>query len=250
MASGGHSSRTHADLPPSSADKWMRCLGWLRTVSEHREKFGTPPSSAAADEGTRAHELLEAHLKTLPNFVGDRAGAELLDESDPFFDDLLTCVDWIEQQEGDLHLETRLDFGASFGYVGLTGSVDMTFVEPARLTIADLKFGRGVVEASNNAQLLTYLSAARDAFGPRPEYRIVILQPRAYHPEGPIRVHHVTSSALEVFRFDLEEAIAGNYAGGPNTPGDHCRKFCSALSSCKAVAKASLQRFAETSWED
>jgi hypothetical protein len=247
MATVPHSSRGHSDLPPSSADKWMMCFGWLATVRQHRARFGRAPSSAAADEGTRAHEKMELHLQ--PRSVLGTEGVPLTDADDEY-DDLLPCLEWVEQQPGELHLETRVDVGAQFGYVGLTGTMDIVLVEPDRITVADLKYGRGLVEVKGNHQLMNYLVGVVDRFGSRQEYRLVILQPRAWHPDGSIREHTVSHAELEVYKFDLENAIEANYRGGQCNPGDHCRKYCEALSSCKAVAQVGRRRLAETPIEE
>lgn len=244
-----HSTRRHADLPPSSADKWLRCWGWLRTVAAHREKFGVAPSSAAADEGTRAHERMEAFLQAHPNLANAPTSPKTPKWLEGFGDedhdeDLLPVLEWIEAQPGKLYSETRVDFGEAHGFVGLGGTVDLVFDEPDRLTIADLKFGRGLVEVKRNPQLMTYLAGARDLFGSRSSYRLVILQPRAWHPDGIIREYTVSHSEFTVFVDEMLTAIEANYNGGECDPGDHCRNYCPALGSCRAVAMVARQRLA------
>jgi hypothetical protein len=220
----------------------MNCGGWRVTVAQHREIYGPSPSSAAADEGTQAHERFEALLKGLPNFVGGPIEDPLsLDEADPLF----PPYQWVAAQPGELYAESRIDFGSQFDFVDLGGTVDVTLVEPDRLTIADLKFGYGIVEAGGNAQLMTYLSGAVQKFGPRGIYRIAVLQPRAWHLEGSIRVLSVTPDDLDAFNVRLERAIKANYRNAVCTPGDHCRNYCPALASCPAVAAAARKRFLE-----
>mgnify|MGYP003619850028 CR=1 FL=1 len=268
MAKVVHSDRAHSELPPSSADKWMRCWGWRSTVAEHVELYGVPPSSAAAEEGTRAHEKLERALlgedfvpESLPGQGvvdaegwGDyvRDNRKSLDTSDSEFDHLMQCLEWVQRQvnkeEGTFVLpETRLDFGKPMGFHGLTGTVDLTIVSPSALHIGDLKYGRGIVELRDergriNPQLGCYLVGAIEAFGDRDRYFLTILQPRAPHPEGPIRTIEVSQAELAVFRFDLENAIEGNYKGSPCSPGPHCRKFCPAQPTCKALKQMLRQR--------
>lgn len=254
-----HAQRAHSELPPSSADKWIECHGWRKTVRQHIQLYGVPEAGYAAEEGTRAHEKLERHLLTLPAlkappgkpakewaaYLG--ASRRELDPDDSEYDHLVECVEWIERQPGHLYSEARLDFGEGFGYVGLTGTVDVALVEPDRLTIADLKYGRMLVEVRDsngrlNPQLMTYLVAAINRFGKRDRYRLAILQPRAYHEDGPIRVVEVSPAELEVFLFDLERAIDANYNDGAHEPGDHCRKFCTAMPTCRARIMADRAR--------
>lgn len=251
-AKANHSGRSHSDLPPSSADMWHNCYGWRATVAQHVETYGRPKSSAAAEEGTLAHEKMEAHLHATaptlsPTIPAPDSPQELTHEDDEY-DDLLPMIEWVYDQPGELFLESRIDFGQQFGYVDLTGTTDLVLAEPSRLTIGDLKYGRHVVEIEDdlgrtNRQLMTYLSGAVARFGKAEEYRLVILQPRAWHRDGPIREKIISHSELEVFNFELEEAIAANYQGGECTPGPWCRPYCPALKTCKAVAALSLQRF-------
>lgn len=221
-----HKARSHSDLPPSSADKWLHCHAWRRLRAEFVAEFGEPPSSAAADEGTEAHELMERHLR-----------GQLLPETYHGFHELMEAIEWVEAQPGELHLEAPVDFGELFGYVGLTGTVDIILVEDNRLTIADLKFGRGVVEHKRNPQMMVYLAGAVAKFGERENYRLAVLQPRAYHPEGNNRVFELTHEELEDFIYnELEPAIERSYHPRSRAiPGPHCRNFCPMAPTCKAL---------------
>lgn len=237
----------------------------MKTVAAHRELYGDPPSSAAAEEGTRAHEKMEKHLRlsssaqllgpindkgpraVLPREVVRSEGRELSEDDDEY-DDLLPMLEWVDKQEGALFLETRFDFGQHFGYVGLEGTGDITLVEPDCITIADLKYGRGIVEVEDakgvpNRQLMVYLAGAVATFGPRPKYRITILQPRAWHRDGPIRSRDVSAAEFSVFLFDLENAIEANFGNGACTPGDHCQDYCPARSTCRALKRKCVERF-------
>jgi hypothetical protein len=164
-----------------------------------------------------------------------------------FDEDLVPIFEWTQDQPGDLYVETQLDIGSALGFVDITGTADLIFVENDRLTVGDLKYGRGVVEATRNKQLMTYLFGAIQRFGPRPSYRVVVLQPRAWHPDGPIRSYTVTEAEMDVFAFELERAIEENYGNGQCHPGDHCRNYCEAFGSCRAAALASRRRLLEAS---
>jgi len=233
----------------------MICHGWLRTVGEQREIYGAAvdKTSAAAEEGTRAHTRMAEHLSNLSNFVTSSEEVEprLVQEGDDEYDDLIPLLEWLMDQEGELYLELNLDFGTSMGWTDLRGTVDIVFVTEDELRILDLKYGRGVVvEITDgggrpNPQLMIYLLAAIDKFGPRKTYRIGVMQPRAYHPDGPIREFEVPPYLVEVFRFELDEAIKANFSGGPQVAGPHCMKFCPALGTCRAAAARAKQIFKE-----
>ena len=238
MSSPDHSARSHSELPPSSSDKWLKCFAWRRLMAELRETGGESPSSAAAEEGTDAHERMELHLSGRTNLSEDYLG----------FHELMEAIEWVEAQPGELFLEEKVDFGEELGYTGMTGTVDITLVEEVRLTIADLKFGRMVVEHRHNPQLLIYLVGAVARFGKRETYRVVILQPRAFHPQGTIRVWEIDHKTLQRFIVkELEPAIEGSYADNSvATPGTHCRKFCDVAGSCKALRQVGLERLRAT----
>jgi hypothetical protein len=225
----------HSELPPSSSDKWIKCFGWLKANRGIESK-----TSAAAEEGTLAHEHFEKALK------GELDLAEL--ENAEMSDYLQSCVDWVDYEAEKMgalyqHAETRVDFGSKFGYVGLTGTADLILVSDDEILIGDLKYGRGLVEAKGNTQMLTYLVGAVEMFGPRKQYTLAILQPRGNHFDGPIRTATVTPDELKEFEAVLEKAIAMNYADGPYTVGAHCRNYCAAIGKCRAVAAHSLRLF-------
>jgi hypothetical protein len=221
----------HSELPPSSSDKWLVCHAWRRLTHGIEDT-----SSAAAEEGTFAHERLAEHL------LGQVDLSVLEDRV--MYDYLIGCAEWVQDQPGELFVETRLDYGGFFGYVDLTGTSDLVIVEKDRLTIGDLKYGLGVVEVPNNPQMLTYLVGAVHRFGRRGRYRLVILQPRAWHTDGPIREWELTDDDLRVFEALLEAGIKGNYdPKSEATPGDHCQHYCKALSRCREIKRYSLERF-------
>ena len=240
----------HSELPPSSADKWFYCHAWRRLTHGVEDT-----SSAAAEEGTIAHAWMADHLM---------AQRDLVDCDDPeMADHLFMCVEWVNAQDGDLYVETRVDYGSAFGFTGLTGTSDLIFVAEDHLTIADLKYGRMVVEVgetllfgaedsddaaetrrATNLQMLCYLVGAVEKFGPRPRYRLAILQPRAWHRDGPIRDAWLSHEELVTFKEKLAVAIKASYSPKAQAcAGPWCRHYCKALSRCKEAAKLSLDLF-------
>jgi len=185
-----------------------------------------------------AHSVLESLIKSRMTSAPG-SNPEILER-------MTALADTILAQDGVIYPETRVDFGDQFGFVDLFGTSDVVRITDELLEIADLKYGRGVVEVEANTQLMLYLSGAVRKFGARPMYRLTVYQPRAFHKDGYIRSVDVTPGQLEDFNLLLEKAIAGNYAPKPEfTPGDHCRNYCSAMGSCKAAAKYSIRLFLE-----
>lgn len=234
MAEQAIAPTSHSELPPSSADKWFHCHAWRRLT------WGLPDeSNEAAEEGTEAHEWLAGHL------LGERDLAD--NDNDVMSDHVYMCAEWLQAQDGELHVEKKVDYGSAYGYVDLTGTSDAIIAHPKHLTVADFKYGLVWVDVVWNLQLLIYLIGAIQEFGRRPRYRLVILQPRStnFDDPKPIREWWITDEELQQFEVDLEKAIAGNYDPRSKAKtGEHCRKWCKALGRCKAAAKLSLSLLA------
>lgn len=225
---------THSLLPPSSADKWMVCTDWLQATEGLQSR-----SSTYADEGTEAHSLLEWSLR-----LG--YSPEDLSEDDEMAEAVGHAVDWLNQYllknpEARFWIERRLYFGRVIGYPALSGTSDLVVVSPEELVVTDYKHGAGViVEPATSKQLRLYLLGLIHEFGPRERYGLVIVQPRARHPEGPVRTHSVTHEEIKSFAKDVKNAAKANFEKtGRRKAGDHCR-FCLAAPTCRELANHSL----------
>jgi len=199
-------------------------------------------TSEASAEGSYAHLAFEWALLHGDTEILEHITSVVMEE------DLTPILEWAWSQSGELYAEVGLDYGRAFGYVGLTGTSDIVVVHQDYLTIADLKYGRGVVEVRTekdgfNPQLMVYLVGAVEEFRPRDSYRLVILQPRASHADGPIREVVVTHAELEEFKAHLEKALSSNFRKGNLVVGDHCRKWCKALAVCPAVKEHAITVF-------
>ncbi len=153
----------HARLAPSAASRWMNCPGSI-ALSE-----GIPDSSsAAAREGTFAHEIAEKALvsgRTAAHFIGVKSGkgetdivdeftcdAEMAEHVQHYVDAVLSIP---TENPDDLHVEDKV------ALVGLrddiTGTVDAWVREGETLHVFDLKYGAGVfVDVRHNPQLMIY----------------------------------------------------------------------------------------------
>lgn len=224
----------HAILPPSSADKWMVCTAWREAVK------GLPSrSSIYADEGTAAHELLEVCLRL------DQDPFQMTKDLD-LADNLASVTNWLSDYRvandvEDWFIEHRLWFGQAIGHPKLSGSSDLVVVAKDELVITDYKHGAGViVDVTTTKQLRLYLVGAIHEFGPRPQYRLVIFQPRGRTHEEPIREHVVTQKEIAKFTKEAKDAADKNLNGtGERKAGAHCQ-FCSAAPKCKALALFAL----------
>lgn len=273
-----HADRSHAKLAPSSAHRWMACAGSVRLS----EGIAETPSIFAA-EGTAAHELAErclssqldaAHFKDwiiAPGLlckqdVGGppdgktcwRVGAEMVDAVQTYLDVVREIIGEADEYE----IEQRMDMSALVpGVFGTGDAIAYAEKHPVsgkrRVTIADLKFGKGVaVDAADNVQMLTYAVGVTQRYHNRgvDEVELVIVQPRAPHRDGPVRRWVTDVNTLYEHVMAMQTAaVAAQNPNAPFVTGDHC-KFCKAAGICSAlrtrVMEITMQDPATTPFRD
>lgn len=117
------------------------------------------------------------------------------------------------------------------------------------LTVWDLKFGYGVVEAYENWQCIAYIAGLMDLFGINGAtdqlltVDIRIVQPRAFHRDGPIR-SWVTNGGdlrthINILRNNAEESFTQL---ATLRTGSHCR-YCPLRFDCPAAFAAGVQLY-------
>lgn len=213
--------------------RWANCPGSVKL------SVGMPnTSSKYALEGTAAHERAEAILK------GKFHAFDLLPEEVEMQEAVMVYVDAIREQKSTWRkLEERFDLSAL--HPGLFGTSDavLYFAEEKLLSVWDYKHGQGIaVEVEDNEQLMYYALGALMKFQvPCSHVEMVICQPRAFHPNGPIRKWKVPVTDILDFAGDLIDAAKATEA--PNAKivsGDHCR-FCPASPICPELNKQALE---------
>lgn len=245
-----HTARAHATFAPSAAHRWLRCPGSVRLA----EGLDEAPSVFAA-EGTAAHMVAEQCLQRGINAVlyqgskvnGFTVDAEMVDAVQTYLD----VVREIELTADEFEYEQRLDMTSVVGGVFGTGDFiayrgrkpwpgeyDGPPFTRSRVTIVDLKYGRGVaVEVKDNEQLLTYAMGVGLRYHNRgvDEVELVVVQPRAPHPDGPVRRWVTSVVDLYEHAIALQDATAAASKGdAPLVPGSHCQ-FCKAIGICPAL---------------
>ena len=118
----------------------------------------------------------------------------------------------------------------------LFGTADAVIYYPKekRLQVVDLKLGAGIpVNVTWNKQLMVYgLGAALSLGKPIEVVELTIVQPRCFHPDGPIRTFTLSAVELLEFKADLVDAIrATEQPNAPLATGSHCQ-FCPAAVFC------------------
>lgn len=233
----------HAFLSCSGAHRWTACPGSARLESQFPRS-----ESIYAHEGTTAHALLESTL-----LLGDtnaEASLELVEGATPeMVETLQPVIDWIHQWQtehpgAELFLERKVNPGQALGREDLWGTADVLGIARAQgeLLIGDLKYGAGrAVEVEDNVQLQLYALGALALAGPEIErVTLAILQPRAPHAAGPVRVTTLPRADLEAFGAEIQTAAAKTEVeDAPLIAGEHCT-FCRASGGCSALAEHSL----------
>lgn len=247
----GTDNTTHVALSPSGSHRWMHCPGSVEAEAPYPDE-----SSPYAAEGTAAHALAEmaftAH-RPAASYIGEEIDGipvteEMAEHTQVYVDTLHTLADGAEI----VRIERKLFLPPAVRPPGpMGGTCDAWFWYPAvgRLVVADLKFGKGVVvEAKDNPQLRYYaLLAYYDLVSERPawanavkEIEVMIVQPRAFHPEGPIRSDAFDLATLR--RFGRELLSSARRAMEPQagrSAGDWCR-FCKAKPGCATFRDKAL----------
>ena len=233
----------HALLSASSAYRWLACPPSALLSAKYEDT-----SSSYAQEGTAAHALAEYKvLKALgrkaddPTENLDYFNEEMDEATDAYAGYVLEQVAEAKKATTDpiVLVEQRVDFST---YVpdGF-GTADALIIADDKLSITDLKYGRGVlVEADHNPQLMCYALGAYEMFSALYDIETVsmtIFQPRRDN----VSVFEMKASDLlewaeNTLKPKAELAAEGK---GEFTVGEHCR-FCKAKADCRSRAEANL----------
>lgn len=237
----------HALLGASSAARWLACPASARATE------GLPDDETQyTAEGTRAHEVCEAHLRHCLKYweagrVAPDLGESIRLDGQP--DDPAEMVRAANLYANFLHelwvgfprrpsvfIEQEVD--VSEWVPGGFGTCDCLLIGGGLLHIVDFKYGQGVpVSPVRNPQLMYYALGAYELFRDIDDIDTVcmsIVQPRVQtEPETwQLPLADLLSWAREVLRPRAERAWKGE---GGFCPGDHCKKtFCKAYPNCRA----------------
>jgi hypothetical protein len=218
-------------------------------------------TSSYAMEGTAAHELVEMCLDRGKKeearaefYIGTEIQVEdedgmfhvfivdqdMADAAQVMIDHVNDRYNELQEEHGtvELHLERTFDLSPLGPPEPMYGTADVTLVVPAikHLEVIDYKHGVGVVvEVEENSQVMMYSLGATVSQGSIPStIRTTIVQPRADHPDGPVRSYDFDRTKLIQFKDLLfERARATQEENAPLAVGDWC-KFCLAKAQCPA----------------
>jgi hypothetical protein len=229
----------HAYLPPSSASRWVPC-----PASAGLEILYPDDETDKAKEGTMAHAVWAAMQLGKP--IPDGATEEMLDGAEMMKD----CVDGImkdlspvikPQVEYTLTQHNRTLFDPDNW-----GTPDCTIhsIPTFERWVIDYKFGYRYVSPFENYQLLNYLILDMSILGQIElgiKCHLIIVQPRSYHPDGPVREWIVMSDDLPKYRDKLiESAKLTHQISPPAKTNTECRD-CKARGNCATLQAAGYE---------
>lgn len=230
----------HAPLAPSSAHRWVECPFSVAHEARYSEKEESP----SAKEGTAAHWVLERALAGARPTLGDAVPNGLF-VTQEMLEGAVLAAEEVCRVLGDECPAVEQQVTAPRIHAECWGTPDLvawsTLSTGAKcLHVWDYKFGHGLVEVFENWQLITY---AAGLLGDMPDQDIMvdlaIIQPRAFHRDGPVRYWRVTAADLRPYINKLagqaEAALRPDAKAKPTSEG--C-KHCRGAHSCEALQRA------------
>jgi len=186
-------------------------------------------SGDEADEGTVAHEYASDHLlKGTP--LDQIPDVEMFRAVSLYTQ---TCRGLVVD-DGMTGVEDSFEIDVTG--LAVTGTTDFFSWGPDNtLTIADFKYGHGWVEVRMNWQLITYavLMWLKYGNGTMPlKVRLIVVQPRANHPDGPIRSWEFDGELLRNYRNQIQNQITKAVLEGASTCADKECRYCPSILDC------------------
>lgn len=244
-------SGEHSILAPSSSARRVQCSG--STVAEAANP--QTEDSPEAAQGTAAHwgcaEMLAGRLidvgQVAPN--GVYLTAEMVEAADLYCDDVQRELASFGVDPDAGQIEQSLPIKRVHPQSWGTPDFRIWLARPAtrlRLLIYDFKFGHRVVEAFENAQCVEYVAGALDEAQAKGiadvdiDVTVKIVQPRAFHRDGPIRSWSFNASDIRAL-VNIASGAA-HEALGPNARfrvGTECRD-CRARHACVTLQRAAM----------
>lgn len=236
-----YDSADHSIFSPSGSAMWANCSGSLIP-----NLFAKDTAGEDAAEGTVAHAVGEEWLRTgeCPEHL--LGAVRKIEEGDQTFEIEIDgsmmeyveqYVDWCIYLPGNHFVETRVDFSDLTPIKRQRGTADHAACEPGRLTITDLKYGKGVqVFAEENTQALLYAYGFFKQYDELFEFQEIVIriaQPRLDHFDEWVITR---DTLLERAAWLKERAHAAWCKDAERKPGAKQCQWCKVKKDCAAYA--------------
>ena len=250
----------HCIIPPSSAYRWVNCALSVQ-MGIYFPNYDDESESSA--EGTAAHELAAIMVQaitranlgtpTVEQTVGKPAANGVIFTEEMFEAAQLYAEDVAEVMRSSgvfsapaLRVEQKLHIKRVHETQFGTPDCSLFYLSGRTLYLWDFKFGYRIVEAFENWQLMNYVAGLLDVYSDGrhglidDSIRVVmrVVQPRAYHRDGPVREWSCKASELRGYINDL--STAADRALGPNPQakaGTHCQ-HCPGRHACDTLKRS------------
>jgi hypothetical protein len=241
-----HSERAHSKFSASGAERWVNCSGSV-ALSE-----GVPDKSSPwAEEGTRAHEVLEAMMKLeLKLTTVEEVKAVMKGKPDVMIGHANRAARFILKlaatiPEAEVQVETREYL--SFIHPEMFGTYDGAVIDHfGVLHVFDFKYGAGhAVSPVKNLQMIFYgLAVAHKHDWNFESVRLWIIQPRIRGYDGPV-YWDLSISKLKEYATLFKKAVE-QVERYPNkyVEGSWCH-WCKAKAICPLKQQTKLDKAIE-----
>ncbi len=251
-----HGSRTHRKYAASAMARNMRC-----TASPGACASAPRLERASAQEGTRAHEVLEHCLRT--GYDARQGFAQVhgaVEEANA--EAVQVALDHVREivgqyGAGDVVVWLEAAFDVVPDVCGGTSDIIIYVKSLRRLYVIDYKNGWEIVEVADdgwlNEQALTYGLGAVKALSPTypiDEVVLTIIQPHPWHVDGPVRSYKASVSEVLAFETRVMRMIHEAETRPSYRPGKSTCRWCAAKPFCPAVEQAVAASFGVTKLTD
>lgn len=245
-------AQEHSRTGASGANRWMNCPGSLNLI----EKLGDDADKAGMDAayGTVAHELAARCLANEQEpweyadyefEVEDRyvfaIDADLMASAQMFIDTVHHLLKKYADKKPILHIERQMQ---SPSHPDAFGTADVSIEVPGEvLIILDLK--NGMVNVEVDGEQTRYYGALGiellEGKKPVKKVTLVIVQPRAFHHQGPVRSMSIAPDDLTTwFEDEVLPAIEATKEKDAHLAiGSWCR-WCNARGHCPAIKSETM----------
>lgn len=242
--------KIHARLSPSSADRWLTCMGSV-ILTKDLPNTGNAYSTEGTDYHEAAAYCLEEGVEAA-SLVGRpmKSGAIATEDNLQFVQEYIDVIQSHIDEGGQLLVEEAVPIEHLTGEPGAEGTSDAIIQRADReLVIGDLKFGRGVqVQAEGNRQAKIYALGAIQKYELQDRYdtvRLLISQPRnGGTSEDVVSMSDLLSFGKDVTRIArrlLTVTADGTLVFTPNlplAPSEKACRFCKAKGTCPALRES------------